>query len=63
LSDLNTRYSDWSKYNYQSGESSSIPKEAIVELFEFVESEAITEKEFCEMATEIIQRAVMENTV
>jgi hypothetical protein len=53
------RYSDWSKHNYQSGGSSTIPKEEIVKLFESVESEAITEKEFCEMATEIIERAVL----
>jgi hypothetical protein len=63
VSDLNIRYSDWPKHNYQSEESASIPKEEIVKLFEFVESEAITEKEFCEMATEIIERAVLGTTV
>lgn len=63
MSDLNIRYSDWPKHNYQSEESASIPKEEIVKLFEFVESEAITEKEFCEMATEIIERAVLGTTV
>ena len=63
MSELNIRYSDWSKHNYQSGESSSIPKEEIVKLFESVETEAITEKEFCEMATEIIERAVLGTTV
>jgi len=40
-----------------------MPKEEIVKLFESVESEAITEKEFCEMATEIIERAVLGTTV
>jgi hypothetical protein len=39
VSDLNIRYSDWPKHNYQSEESASIPKEEIVKLFEFVESE------------------------
>ena len=63
MSDLNIRYSDWSEHNYQSGESSTIPKEEIVKLFESVESEAIIEKEFCEMATEIIERAVLGATV
>ena len=63
MSDLNIRYSDWPKHNYQSEESASIPKEEIVKLFEFVESEAITEKEFCEMATEIIERAVLGTTI
>ena len=57
--DLDVRYYDLSKHNYQSGESALIPKEEIIKLFEFVEPEAITEKEFCQMATEIIQRAVM----
>jgi len=59
VSDIDVRYFDWAKHAYQSRESASIPKEAIVKLFEFVETEAITEREFCEMATEIIQRAVM----
>jgi len=63
VSDLNSRYFGWSKHNYQSGESASMPKEEIVKLFESVESEAITEKEFCEMATEIIERAVLGTTV
>jgi hypothetical protein len=63
VSDLNLRYFNSSKNNYQSEESASIPKEEIVKLFESVESEAITEKEFCEMATEIIERAVMGATV
>lgn len=63
VSDLDVRYFDWSKHNCQSKESTSIPKEKIVKLFEFVETEAITEKEFCEMATEIIERAFMRTTV
>jgi len=63
VSDLNSRYFAWSKHNYQSGKSASIPKEEIVKLFESLESEAITEKEFCEMATEIIQRAVLGTAV
>jgi len=63
VSDLNVRYSDWPKHNYQSEESSSIPKEEIVRLFMSVETGAITEKEFCEMASEIIERAVMGATV
>ena len=54
---------DWPKHDYQSEEPISIPKEQIVELFKFVETGAITEKEFCEMATEIIQRAVKGTTV
>lgn len=57
VSNLSSNF-DWSKHNYQSGERASIPKEEIVELFKFVETGAITEKEFCEMATEIIERAV-----
>lgn len=63
MSDFNSRYFGWSKRNYQSEESAPIPKEEIVKLFEFVESEAITEKEFCEMATEIIERAVLGMTL
>ena len=59
MSELKERYFDWPKNNYQSEESASIPKEEIVKLFEFVETEAITEKEFCEMANEIIKRAVL----
>ena len=59
MSDLNGRYFDWPKHNYPSGERALIPKEEIVKLFEFVETGAITEKEFDEMATEIIERAVM----
>ena len=62
MSDLSARYFDWPKHNYKSGESASIPKEEIIKLFEFVETGAITEKEFDEMATEIIERAVVRAT-
>ena len=62
MSDFNASYSDWPKHNYSSRESGSIPKEQIVKLFEFVETGAITEKEFDEMATEIIERAVTKPT-
>ena len=44
VSDLNVCYFDWPEHNYQSGESTSIPKQEIVKLFEFVETEAITER-------------------
>ena len=63
MSDLNVYYFDWPEHNYQSGESTSIPKQEIVKLFEFVETEAITEREYCEMVTEMIKRAVMRTTV
>ena len=62
MSDLDVRYFDWPKGNYSSGESTSIPKEEIVELFKSVDAGAITEKEFCEMATEIVERAVTRPT-
>jgi len=62
VSDLNASYFDWPKHNYSTGKSGSIPKEEIVKLFEFVETGAITEKEFCEMATEIVKRAVTRPT-
>ena len=59
---MSTTQVDWPKHNYQSGERISIPREQIVELFQFVETGAITEKEFCEIATEIIERAVTRPT-
>lgn len=62
MSDLNASYFDWPKHNYSSGESGSIPKEEIVKLFKFVETGAITEKEFDEVVTEIIERAVTRPT-
>ena len=61
MSEVNARYSDWPEHQ-RSGEGTSIPKEKIVELFDYVETGAITEKEFCEMATEIIERAVTRPT-
>ena len=62
MSGLTTRYTDWPKQDYPSGESASLPKEEIVKSFEFAETGAITEKEFDEMATEIIERAVTKPT-
>ena len=62
MSDINAPYSDYPGHNYSSGESASIPKEQIVELFEFVETGAITQQEFCEIATEMIERAVTRPT-
>lgn len=62
VSDVNARYSDYSRHNYSRGESASIPKEEIIELFEFVETGAITQQEFCEIATEMIERAVTRPT-
>ena len=59
---FNLRYFDWTTRNYSSRESTSIPKDQIVKLFRFVETGEITEKEFCEMATEIIERVVKRAT-
>ena len=62
VSYLRASYFDWPKHNCPSQESRSIPKEEIVKLFEFVETGAITEKEFCEMATEIVEKTVTRPT-
>jgi hypothetical protein len=62
VTELNARYSDWPEHHRSNEGCSSIPKEKIVELFDYVETGAITEKEFCEMATEIIERAVTRST-
>ena len=62
MSDLKASDFDLPKRNYSSVESISIPKAEIVKLFKFVETGAITEKEFCEIATEIVEKAVTRPT-
>jgi hypothetical protein len=62
VSDVSASYYPWPRHNHSTGESISIPKEEIVELFEFVETGAITQQEFCDMASEMIERAVTRPT-